>query len=102
MSIWHKSVENSLVISAEEGKKSPSFAFSWQRLVPALGGSLLLVADLIQPPEHKCSNAAATGLLSVSRKPCGKGLRTLWRPAPPCPRSYRIPLGVATAGLHWY
>lgn len=90
MSIWHKLVENLLVISAEEERKG--YVEPSSRCLPAVppsysGGGLLLVPALGRPPEYKCSKAAVAGSLSVCLSVClrdhvAKG---------PCLRRERLP-----------
>lgn len=88
MSIWHKLVENLLVISAEEERKG--YVEPSSPCLPAVppscsGGGLLLVPALGRPPEYKCSKAAVAGSLSVCLSPgsCGKGAVPVARAAPP-------------------
>lgn len=92
MSIWHKLVENLLVISAEEERKGyvePSSPYLPAVPPSSSGGGLLLVPALGRPPEYKCSKAAVAGSLSVclsvclSPGSCGKGAVPVARAAPP-------------------
>lgn len=84
MSIWHKSVENLLVISAEEGEKMPlGGCAQCPGSAPSCpGGGLWLVPALGRPLQHKCSQWQG-GCLSVSvRDHVAKG---------PCLRRERLP-----------
>lgn len=108
MSIWHKLVENLLVISAEEERKG--YVEPSSPCLPAVppscsGGGLLLVPALGRPPEYKCSKAAVAGSLSVCLSVSGimwqRG-RACGESGSPRARSHRTPAGVAPAGMHWY